>query len=665
VSKELVIASGKASQYVIVRGENAFPSEITAAEELQRYIKEISSADIPLITDTCPPAEKEILVGETNRAESRDVDLSGLGDDGFIIKTAGEKIVIAGGRQRGALYGVYELLEKYFGCGFYTEKTETVPHKDILALSPISEDRQIPVFEYRDVFWKAYDKKQIRAKRKINTGCGEDDIYGGSFEYAGYFVHSLNHLVPPEKYFEPHPEYYGLTEKGERETFQLCLTNPEVLNIATASVRKWLKENPKAKIVSVSQNDFDHPCLCPECKKVYAEENGAYSGSMIRFVNAVARDIERDFPQVKVDTLAYRFSRSIPKTKPEKNVIVRLCSIECCFSHPLERECPEQLRNSTTVSGEKQSFAKDIKDWNSLGSSLYIWDYTTNFLHYMMTFPNFGVLRQNVRFFADHNVKGVLEQGIYNCENAEFGELRAYLLSKLLWDPYMTEEEYFGHMDGFLKAYYGKGWRHIREYIDMAQELTKDTCFGCYVSPEKLFPNLTEAHPESPLPKDLTLDMIENYRDTDWRKYLNYYHAFKENPITEKGSICFEKALSESATEAQAAAVEKSALQVKYLQSYWKRLSEYRYVKEDMKSLILNFLKGTALEVSAEKISDEVSEYVSERALAEYEAFNADLYAEISSRKMRVTEFRRLPKEPALSNPPVEWDPSVRRPPEF
>ena len=141
--------------------------------------------------------------------------------------------------------------------------------------------------------------------------------------------------------------------------------------------------------------------------------------------------IKDEFPGVYVDTLAYRYTRKAPKRlKPRDNVIVRLCSIECCFAHPLTADCEAN-----------KEFASDIKAWSGICKNLFIWDYTTDFLYYVNPFPNLRVLQKNVRFFIDHNVIGMFEQGNGQSYSAEFGELRAYLISKLLWDPYMSEKE--------------------------------------------------------------------------------------------------------------------------------------------------------------------------------------------------------------------------------
>ena len=76
-------------------------------------------------------------------------------------------------------------------------------------------------------------------------------------------------------------------------------------------------------------------------------EEGARPDSLLRFVNAVAADIEDEFPDVAIDTLAYQYTRKPPRTsRPRPNVIVRLCSIECSFRVPLD--VPGNRPSSTT-----------------------------------------------------------------------------------------------------------------------------------------------------------------------------------------------------------------------------------------------------------------------------------------------------------------------------
>ena len=57
-----------------------------------------------------------------------------------------------------------------------------------------------------------------------------------------------------------------------------------------------------------------------------------------------------------IDTLAYQFTRQPPQlTRPRRNVVVRLCDIECCFSHPLDSRDDVEPRNA--------AFASDLRRW--------------------------------------------------------------------------------------------------------------------------------------------------------------------------------------------------------------------------------------------------------------------------------------------------------------
>ena len=160
---------------------------------------------------------------------------------------------------------------------------------------------------------------------------------------------------------------------------QRCLSNPDVLKLAIENVRKWIQAIPRANIISVSQNDTFNNCQCEICKAIDDAE-GTPAGSLLKFVNAIAESIEKDYPDVRIDTLAYQYTRRPPKTiRPHRNVIVRLCSIECCFAHPLESCSSEANRR----------FRDDIIAWQPVAPLLYVWDYTPNFGHYQQPFPEF------------------------------------------------------------------------------------------------------------------------------------------------------------------------------------------------------------------------------------------------------------------------------------
>ena len=118
-----------------------------------------------------------------------------------------------------------------------------------------------PAFEYREPYFSEAADRDWAARNKMNGVLMKlDAATGGKVRYYP-FVHSFNALVPPEKYFRGHPEYFSLIDgKRRAERSQLCLTNPDVLRVGVESVERWIADHPEATIFSVSQNDWTGWC---------------------------------------------------------------------------------------------------------------------------------------------------------------------------------------------------------------------------------------------------------------------------------------------------------------------------------------------------------------------------------------------------------------------
>ena len=455
-------AKGKTAFRIVIPSD-AIPAERYAAEELQRYLEKISGVHLLIVSDSERPVREEILLGNNTHLHKLAPDFAKLGTDGFALKADHHHLVIAGGRPRGTLNGVYTLLEENLGVRWFTSELEMVPPTNRVVLPVINQVR-IPALEYREVFWTEMMRDgDFAARHRLNgPNCHLSAKHGGAAVVYFPFVHSMDSLVPPELY-ETHPEYFPLI-KGKRVNgyVQRCLSNPDVLKMSIARVRQWIKEHPDANIISVSQNDTGKWCQCEQCK-AFDDEEGTPAASMIRFVNAIAADLERDYPKIRIDTLAYQYTRKPPKSlRPHRNVIIRLCSIECCFAHPL----------ASCSSEENRRFREDIIAWQPVAPKLYIWDYTPNFGHYQQPFPNFDAIQPNVQFFVQHGVQGLFEQGNYSGGgNGELGPLRAYLLAKLLWNP---DTDLRHHTEEFLKAYYGNASVQIQQYLDLLEAQVRE-----------------------------------------------------------------------------------------------------------------------------------------------------------------------------------------------
>ena len=478
----VTIADNRTAQAVIVIAEDAGEPEQHAATELADFLQQITGAKFDIVHPPAAAKRSRLLVGpKAAKLAAADFSTEGLDADGIIIRTAGNDLILAGGYPRGTLYAVYTFLEDELGCRWWSSTESTIPNKPTLNVAKL-DVRYVPRLEYREPYWfDAFDGDWAVRNKSNGHRPRLDEKRGGKHTYEG-FVHTFNRLIPPDKYFKDHPEWFSEI-KGKRtyERAQLCLTNEEMRKELIKNLKERLRKNPAATIASVSQNDWHGNCQCTKCAAIEKEE-GSPAGLMLRFVNSVAADIEEEFPNVAISTLAYQYTRKPPKyVKPRDNVIVRLCSIECSFSKPLADE-----RN--------KKFRDDIVGWSKICNRLYIWDYTTNFKHYIMPHPNLRVLGPNVKFFADHSVKGIFEQGAYTSNGAEMAELRAWVLAKLLWNPTRNGQEL---IDEFIAGYYGPAGPHIKAYLDVthnAVEASEDWlgCFEKYTAKFLSFETLSE-----------------------------------------------------------------------------------------------------------------------------------------------------------------------------
>jgi hypothetical protein len=312
-----------------------------------------------------------------------------------------------------------------------------------------------PAFEYREPFFREATDKDWAARNRVNgSSMALDQSTGGKFIYFP-FVHTFYSILPPQKYFADHPEYYALVDgKRRSERAQLCLTNPNVLALTIQTVLEWIEEHPEASIYSVSQNDCDGPCECEKCLRVEQEEGGAHSGPILQFVNAVAAEVGKRHPEKLIDTLAYWYSEPPPlHVRPLPNVRIRLCPIGTCEAHAYET-CKDDAY-----------FMNHLRAWSKITDRLYIWHYVTNFAHYLLPFPDFDELAANIPMYEKNGVVGIFLEGDFaEGGGGENAELRSYVMARLLWNPRVDVNSVINE---FLAACYGKAARPMRAYFDL------------------------------------------------------------------------------------------------------------------------------------------------------------------------------------------------------
>ena len=501
-SASLDLTMNGTSAYTIVLARDASASERYAAKELQMFLQIISGVTVPVYRDNEEISGPKIVLGEGPLLASIDpsIDFAELGDEGFIIRTKGRDILIAGGRQRGTMYGAFHFL-KLLGCRWYTPEKSYIPRMTTVSVPPLDIVEK-PAFVQRMMNWLCSSRDENWCVRNFqNSGWGLGESVGGSVDYEG--GHSYFMLVQPPKYFDNHPEYYSLLSgKRQWEYAELCCTNPEVAKIAAASIMEWIRRSPNGVAYNVGQEDWTGWCTCADCEEINQREESP-SGSNIYLVNAIGEIVERYYPDKKVGTFAYWYTEKPPKSmRTRDNIAIRLAIIQGCDGHPLEI-CP---RN--------EAVAKNVSDWSKVNDHIYIWDYTNDFSHLLQPFPNWWSCQQDLRFFKRLGIDGVFLQGNSFTEAGAFSEMQAWIQAQMLWNP---DQDIFDLIDEYLNGYYGPAAPAIRRFIDLMQDNVRNL-----ENHFTLFSPPTEKHLAPPIIKEAEKIFDEAGRAAQGRPDIQY-----------------------------------------------------------------------------------------------------------------------------------------------
>lgn len=474
------------SDFAIYVKEDASNSLLRAVEELKNIVYEMSGANLEIKHEITNGA-KGIFVGDIY-----DQNLQGVEHDGFIIDITDDRIAIRGIEDEGSRNGVYTFIENYLGALFVSYDNTYIPHHDNIYLEKGSKVDN-PRTPWRNMYCVEASQNLWAAKLKLNgynveldddelefdkePETKEQAIKKGNearqYNEWGTWCHDYYQFLSPEEYFEDHPEYFSL-RKGKRiykhKTRQghLCLSNPEVYDIVEANLLKKIEENPDKKYWDFSCNDSTvvRGCECENCKKMDEEAGGTGMGSLLPFINKLARKVKEVYPdkEIYISTLAYIHTTKAPTNglKAEPNVVIKLCSM------------PGDQGTSYLNPGNPyaQGFHDHLKSWGAVADHVIVWDYVVDFHNLLMPFPNFAVQRENQQFYEENNIQGIFHQASREV-GGEMSKLRCYVLSKLMWEG--STMDVAKEVSRFVGAYYGDASDEIIEYLNLTHKNLSDT----------------------------------------------------------------------------------------------------------------------------------------------------------------------------------------------
>ena len=493
-SDKLTIAHEGKTPYVVVQADQATDSEKLASRELTTFLGRVTGASFPVVKESALSRNVPcIYVGWTKYMTANGIEGAKLGEEEWIIRSVGNSLILTGGRPRGTLYAVYEFLENQVGCHWLDRNTEVVPARPTLMLLDLQIQGK-PTFWGRDIYLSyeaAMPTDDMAERQKMflvrNKSTSPICPAGGFYNVFGSpgNCHTFSNYVNASKWFQSHPEYFSLNAKGQRVPAkdgagpgQLCLTNPDVRRLTLESLRAFIaKDRAEAaksgcrppRIYDISQNDvYDGHCKCANCRAIVAREGGE-SGPVIDFINAIAESIEKDYPDILIQTFAYNLTEKPPKTlKPRHNVIVRWCDVYSVVDLLRPLSHPSNAKNYEELLG-----------WGKIAPHLAIWDYWLPFSPYMFPTPNviqafptpycmIQCMGPDLKLFADADASTMFCESEQECEAGEnFPALKTWLGHQLMVNAYRPVEPLIRI---FMEGYYGAAASKIEAYLTYLEE---------------------------------------------------------------------------------------------------------------------------------------------------------------------------------------------------
>ncbi len=451
-----------------------------------KSIDEVGDADGFEIISEASSSPMIVLNDVPTSGEQADKLLEEVKDDGYRLMYGGGNIYICGQKRTtvyeelgkevsndgtsGTANGIYCFLENDLGCMFVREeaKYDYIPKMRTICLpadggrvdNPDFAWRRIYQYEVNDFVSKEVPVTKLNWSRRIKSNGTGDYIFtdkgsglnDGNAQW-GTWCHSVYTFVPPEKYFDTHPEYYSLIAGKRRTEYnglpgQLCLSNPDIVDIIDNGMSELMEQYPDAIYWDFSINDSRMHCECSQCTAKFLKY-GSHAGVMLEIINEIASR----HPDKRICTLAYFYTKVVPRNITLRdNVSITIAPLSS-----------SQLHSSKYGFMNSAQAKKMVEGWSKISKHIAIWDYTVNFRHLLCPFPNYAVQQENLKFYKENGVDMVFHQGSRE-KNDEQARLRSYLLARQLWDIDVDVNKLTGK---YLKVTYKEAAPKIAEYLDI------------------------------------------------------------------------------------------------------------------------------------------------------------------------------------------------------
>ena len=473
VGSEFVIVKNGRPTATIVTSESPTKNTRKAANELQKYIEKISGAKLPIAGDTAPLSGCFVLVGPsklTDRVPNLKIPSGrkkNLREEGFVIRTHGNNLVLAGNDVEpylGTRYAVIEFLHR-LGVRWFMpgQMGEIIPKMSTVTVSPVNITQR-PDFPVRD-FWE-------HSRGNMASECAEWKIHNKmnphSVEVFGVPSDgSVAGLLPKEQ-FEEHPEWFALNKDGTRSKDHPCMTSEGMIKHFADSIKANARKD--RTVTAFAPVDGNPRCWCKNCARIGNNFDGfgannrdpepeySISNEWFYFVNRILSEVNKEFPDHIIATNGYA-NRDIPpemppdiKFNPSQNLTIMFANIAACTIHAYDDPKCWQMQRQGQM----------IRQWCKLSDKVWIYNYNyTMLVHKGTITPMVHRIRRNIPLLKQWGVIGFFDQ-----DEADFalsGIPTRLVRARLQWD---VDTNVDAVLDDFFDKWFGRAASPMKAYYD-------------------------------------------------------------------------------------------------------------------------------------------------------------------------------------------------------
>ena len=427
-----------------------------AAKELATYLGQVTGKTyLPLVQNSASTQAPLLVVGRENPLVAKlcpNVDWKALGQDGYILRTVGQHLVIAGATSRGTMYGINGFLDHYVGVKWFAPDFTVVPHKATLAL-PAIQEIQIPRFKYREVFSSEGHDDAYDAHNRIN-GRSHGRSFSPSAPELGNWESWWTAKGGDANFWgllgekaKSHPEWMA--------GGQVAMMNSDMRQAMADEIISRLRRLDDYRSVVFNIHDMDWGWDMDPASLAFAQKHGGVpSAPRLDMVIDIANRVRRVLPEARFSFNPYHWSFTPPQgmTVPEY-ILPFPMTIHVDYSAPLNGEANKKL-------------GQDLVGWTKISKHVLVWDHTVNFFGFLQPTPNIYPICQTIQWLATLDpVMGYFAEDSWMTPGAEHAALRTWVIARLLWDP---KQDYRALVKEFVEGYYGPAAPFMMQYIDLS-----------------------------------------------------------------------------------------------------------------------------------------------------------------------------------------------------